>query len=171
MLRCRRPPTTTSVQVGGTAGTTRTPSAVPRPTLGTLCDIGRKLRAPENPNQPRRRPVERGFLMPAAGAPLTDHLQGTGDVLEAHRRLVDAGLAQADPNGLTSLGLQTLTDLLAVATYQLGAQPDQPAAVASATCRATLAAIADAITHLTGQAVDPRHTLQLLTTAVRTARQ
>lgn len=101
---------------------------------------------------------------------MTDSLQGTADVLEAAERLAAAGLASRDPRGINNDGVQMLADLLALVTFQFGAGQSAAEQTASASARATMAALADVLAELRGEAPDPNVTLQLLAAAVRKAR-
>lgn len=99
-----------------------------------------------------------------------DKLQAFGDVNEAHRRLVDLGMATEDPAGLNRDGIVTLTDMLSVLVFQTGNGPSHADLVTSATGRAMLAALGDLLSDMAGQPTAGTDTLQLLTTAVRRAR-
>lgn len=100
------------------------------------------------------------------------NIAATGDVMAAYQRLVNLGLAIDDPNtrGLNDDGMQTLTDLLAVLTFQTGGGASAAEQVCSATSRAMLSALADLYAEISGQPDGGAHTLQLLTAAVREAR-
>lgn len=97
-------------------------------------------------------------------------LEGTRDVLLAAERLARAGLASRSPRGINNDGVQTLSDLLAVATFQFGAGQTQAEQTASATAQAMMAALADVLSEIRGDSPDQTATLQLLTAAVRQAR-
>lgn len=99
-----------------------------------------------------------------------DAVQTVGDILAAHRRLADAGLASDEPRAVSIAGFQTLADLLTVLTFQTGNSLDPADRVVSATCRATLSAVSDALAVAAGAPADGTETIKLLTAAIREAR-
>lgn len=98
-------------------------------------------------------------------------INGTAQVFQALDRLDKQGLGSADaPRGLTTEGIQTLSDLLAVAIFQFGSKGTQPSQVASATARAMASALGDVLSEMQDEPTRGADTLKLLASATREAR-